>query len=45
MEIRAITWEGMEWIHLAVDEGKWPDFVITVMKLRGPQNAENCLTS
>jgi len=34
MEISEMRWEGMNWIHLAADRGKWRAVVYTVMNLR-----------
>jgi hypothetical protein len=36
MDLKAIGWEGVEWIHLAQDRDKWRALVSTVMNLRVP---------
>jgi hypothetical protein len=44
MDLEGIGWEGVDWIDLAHDRGKWPAVVIMEMKLRIPDNAGNLLT-
>jgi hypothetical protein len=34
MDLREIGWEGVEWIHLAQDRGRWWAVVNAVMNLR-----------
>jgi hypothetical protein len=36
LNIREIGWEGVDWIHLALDRDQWRDILNTVMKLRVP---------
>jgi hypothetical protein len=36
MDLREIRLEGMDWIHLAQDMGRWRAVVKTVMNLRFP---------
>jgi hypothetical protein len=36
IDLRAIEWDGMDWIDLAQDTYQWRTFVKTVMKLRLP---------
>jgi hypothetical protein len=36
MDLREIGWDGMNWIDLAQDRGKWRAVVYTVMNLRVP---------
>jgi hypothetical protein len=36
MDLREIGWDGMDWIDLAQDRGKWRALVNTVMNLRVP---------
>jgi hypothetical protein len=40
MDLREIGWEGVEWIHLAQDRGRWRAVVNAVMNLRvlAPRN-------
>jgi hypothetical protein len=45
MDLERIGWEGVDWIDLAHDSGKWQARVVTEMKLRIPDNAGNFLTS
>jgi hypothetical protein len=45
MDLRAIGWEGVEWMYLAQDRVQWWDFVNTVMNLRVAEKAGNFLTS
>jgi hypothetical protein len=44
MDREEIGWEGVDWIDLAHDRGKWRALVITEMKLGIPDNAGNFLT-
>jgi len=44
MDLERIGWEGVDWIDLAHDSGKWQARVVTEMKLRIPDNAGNFLT-
>jgi len=44
MDLEGIGWEGVGWIDLAHDRGKWRAFVITEMKMRTADNAGNFLT-
>jgi hypothetical protein len=34
MDLREIGWEGVKWIHLSQDRGRWRAVVKTVMNLR-----------
>jgi hypothetical protein len=36
IDLRAIGWERVDWIHLAEDRDKWRAVVNTVMNLRVP---------
>jgi hypothetical protein len=36
VDLRAIEWDGMDWIDLAQDMDKWRAFVKSVMNLRVP---------
>jgi hypothetical protein len=36
MDLREIGWDGMDWIELAQDRGKWWALVITVLNLQVP---------
>jgi hypothetical protein len=36
MDLRDITWDGMDWIDLAQDRGQWRALVNRVMNLRVP---------
>jgi hypothetical protein len=36
IDLREIGWEGVEWMCLAQDMGKWRALVITAMKFRAP---------
>jgi hypothetical protein len=36
MDLRAIVWDGMDWIDLAQDRDQWRALVNTVMNLRVP---------
>jgi hypothetical protein len=36
MDLRAIEWDGIDWIDLAEDRDQWRDFVNTIMNLRVP---------
>jgi hypothetical protein len=36
MDLRAIGWDGMDWIDLAEDTDQWRALVNTVMNLRVP---------
>jgi len=33
MGLGQISWEGVDWLHLAQVRDRWPDHVNTVMKL------------
>jgi hypothetical protein len=44
IELQEIECGVMEWIYLAQDVDRWLVLVNTIMKLRGPLNAENFLT-
>jgi hypothetical protein len=35
MDVREFGWEGVEWIQLAQDRGRWRAVLYTVMNLRG----------
>jgi hypothetical protein len=39
MELRAVGWEGMDWINLALHRDKSRAFVSVVMNLQVPSNA------
>jgi hypothetical protein len=41
---RAIGWDGMDWINLALDRNQWRALVNTVMNLRVPYNSGNFLS-
>jgi hypothetical protein len=34
--LREIGWEGVEWIHLALDRDQWQAILKTVMNFRAP---------
>jgi hypothetical protein len=36
MDLRAVGWDGMEWIHLARDRDQWLAPVNTLMNLQVP---------
>jgi hypothetical protein len=36
MDLEEIGWEGIDWIHLALDRGKWWALVNMLMNLWGP---------
>jgi hypothetical protein len=36
MYLREIGWEGVDWMHLALDRSQWWTPVNMVMNLRGP---------
>jgi hypothetical protein len=36
MDLREIGWDGMDWIDLVQDRGRWRVLVNTVMNLRVP---------
>jgi hypothetical protein len=36
MDMKEIVWEGMDWIDMAQDRGRWRDLVSAVMNLRVP---------
>jgi hypothetical protein len=36
MDLGEIGWDGIEWIHLALDRNQWSSLVKTVMNLRVP---------
>jgi hypothetical protein len=38
MDIQGIEWDGVKWIDLAQNRGKWRAVVNTVLNLRSPQN-------
>jgi hypothetical protein len=37
MDVRKTVWEGVDWIHLALDRVQWRGFVNTVMNLAVPK--------
>jgi hypothetical protein len=39
MDLGEIKWDGVGWIDMAQDRGKWRAFVKTVLNLRVPYNA------
>jgi hypothetical protein len=43
MDLREISWEVVDWMHLAHDRDKWRALVNTVMNLQVPENAWNFL--
>jgi hypothetical protein len=45
MDLREIKLDGMDWIDLAQDTGKWKALVNTVINLRAPYNAGKFLSS
>jgi len=45
MDLKAIGWEGVDWIHLAQDRDQWRAVVNTLMNLRVPLKAGNFLTN
>jgi hypothetical protein len=36
MDFREVGWQGVDWIHLAQDRGKWRALVKTVTNLQVP---------
>jgi len=38
MDLKGMIWEGVGWIQLARDRGKWRNIVNAVMNLGVPQN-------
>jgi hypothetical protein len=45
MDIRGVSWGGMDWIDLAQDRDRWRALVKAVINLWVSQNAGNFLTS
>jgi hypothetical protein len=45
MDLRAIGWDGMDWIDLAQDRDQWRALVSMVVNLRVPYNALKFLSS
>jgi CRISPR/Cas system-associated protein Cas7 (RAMP superfamily) len=45
MDLQEVGCERMDWIELAQDRDRWRALLNVVMKLRGPRNAGNFLTS
>jgi hypothetical protein len=43
-DLEGIRWEGVDWIDLAHDRGKWRALVVMEMKLLIADNAGNILT-
>jgi hypothetical protein len=43
MGLTETVWEGVDWIHVAEDRGKWRAFLNMVMSLRAASNAGNFL--
>jgi len=41
MDLREVSWEGVDWIHLTQDRDQWQAVVNTVMDLLVPQKARN----
>ena len=41
MKLKEMGWQGMDWISLADERGKWHTVVSMVMNLQVPQTAEN----
>lgn len=41
MNHREVSWEGVDWIHLTGNRGKWQAVVMTVVKLLVAQFARN----
>jgi hypothetical protein len=39
MDLREITWEGVDWMHLAQDRDQWWSLVNTLMNLWVPSKA------
>jgi len=35
MTLEGTKWEGVEWIHLALDRGKWRALLKMVIKMQG----------
>jgi hypothetical protein len=35
-DLKAVGWEGMDWIYLAINRGKWRTFAKMAMILRTP---------
>ena len=42
---RALGWEGVDWIHLTGNRGKWQSVVMAVVKLLVAQHARNSFDS
>lgn len=40
MDVKDVGWEGVEWINLAQNRGKWQDVMNTVMTLQVPKNVK-----
>jgi hypothetical protein len=36
MGVREVGWEGVDWMHLALDRDKWQALVNTVIDIRVP---------
>jgi hypothetical protein len=45
IDLKVLRLEGVNWIHLAQDRGRWRALVNMVMNLRVPQKTGNFLTS
>jgi hypothetical protein len=45
MDLQAVGWGSMDWIHLAQDTDRWQELVNAVIRLRAPQHADNLLYS
>jgi hypothetical protein len=45
MDLKALAYEGVDWIHLAQDRYQMRALVNTAMNLQVPKKAVDCLTS
>jgi hypothetical protein len=45
IDLREIGWDGMDWIDLAQDRGKWRALVNALMNLQVPKNSGKFLSS